>query len=697
MKVKRNSVTILMIAILFVLNVATGFGVYAGVDIHEENNGIQFDDTIAHWAKQEISFMVKMGITKGVDSKHYAPEDNITRAEFLTMVMRGIKIAAVPYQGIYSDVNANDWFADTVQAAADAGIIDQGVLQDGKFVPNIAISRQEMTSVVINAYSYVTGKEVQGTSIESFEDYNQISEWAVPFVKAANELGIIKGVTSKRFAPYDNATRAQAAVIIKRLLQAANLINIEEDSINFLTSQKLGTLRNNFSGWVGAKITIGNSDLKVTELGRLFVAGNTQSHKVKIVVAAIGEDLAGSEVTVNMAGGSEGKFVYSKLSTPVLLNANTTYYIVSMETKGGDQWGNADTLATSEVARIDCGMYQSSKWTSGGQLGQMFGPLDFKCISTGINSLGTTSVPSVEGLPFESMPAPQVGGKEYLSHASVTDQKGNTEEFDFTLWLPEDSKTVKGIYIVITHGYGAQLVNNNAFRNMIQKQNCAMVYFLSQTIKNFNNQETCANVIFDALKDFSNQSEHPELEFAPLATWGHSNGSQFAARFAAYKPERFFSMTAYKSAHGRQFELPEIKNVPTQIVCGELDKEYGNNGQLSSMENLRSVGALIHYAVDPGAGHFPMEDKSNSFCFAFMEKAFQLRVPADADPTKGLVELMVIPESSGWLGNNETKEIASYSSYSVDKSTASWFFDETFAKQWKEFVTTGVVKGISLN
>lgn len=520
----------------------------------------------------------------------------------------------------------------------------------------------------------------------------------MPYVKSANELGIIKGVTQTRFAPYDNATRGQAAVIIKRLLQAADLINIEEDSINFLTSQMLGTLRNNFSGWVGTKITVGSSDLKVTELGRLFVDGNIQSHKVKIVLAATGEDLADSEVTVNMNEGSEGDFAYAKLSTPVLLNANTAYYIVSQETKEGDKWGDSDTLVTSEVARIDSGVFQnqsqSSQWAEAGHLGQTFGPLDFKCISTGSNSLGTTPVP----IKPVTTPIGQVGdGTEYSSHATIVNPKGGaTEEFDFILWLPDNSKIVKGVYVVVTHGYGASLVENRAFRDLVQRTNCAIVYFTSTTLKDFVNRDECTNTILNALKDLSVKSGHPELENAPLATWGHSNGSVFAARFAASNPERFFCVTAYKSAFGKQFELPEIKEVPTQVICGELDKSYGNNGQLSSVENLRKIGALIHHAVDPGAGHGPNKEKSNSFCFAFMEKAFQLRVPADADPTKGPVKLNVIPESSGWLGNNETKEIAPYASYSGDKNTASWFFDETFAEQWKEFVTTGIVQGIPL-
>lgn len=693
----------LLVTVLCILNFITGLGTYGSITAEETSGTIEFEDIIAHWAKQEIMLMVKMGITKGVDSKHYEPESNITKAEFLTMVMRGIKMEEAPYDGAYSDVNASDWFAGIVQAAADSGIIDNGMMQNGNFGPNTAINRQEMTSIVVNAYTHTTGKSVVGASIEFFEDYNQISDWAVPYVQSANELGIIKGLTPTQFAPYQNATRAQAAVIIKRLLTAAGLITVEEEPVNFLTSQSLGMVKNDYSGWAGVKITVGSLPLKVTDLGRLVITGNTQAHKIKIVDAASGSDVADGEASVEMAGGSEGQFVYTKLNAPVVLNANTSYYIVSQETEGGDKWGDSDTQATAEVARIDNAVRlgQSGQWENIGSQGEMFIPVDFKCIavSTGTTGVSATPVPSgtTTSQPVPTPSAQPGNSKEYISHASLISSKGETEEFDFNFWIPENIKVVKGVYVVITHGYGGKLVQNNAFRDMLRRTDCALVYFYDEELKGFSDQMMCGNIVLNALKDFAVQSGHPELENAPLATWGHSNGAAFAARFAAWKPERFFSVTAYKSAFGKQFELPELKDIPTQVIVGELDNQYGDNGQDISVQNMRGMGALVHFAVDKGAGHGPNQDKSNSFCIPFMEKAFKLRVPADADTTKGPVKLNAIDETSGWLGNPETKEIAPYSSYSGDKKTASWFFDETFANQWKEFVTTGEVQGIPVN
>jgi hypothetical protein len=98
-----------------------------------------------------------------------------------------------------------------------------------------------------------------------------------------------------------------------------------------------GTLRNDFSSWVGMQITIGPSDEWVSALGRLYIAGNNHPHAMKLVDSA-GNDVAGSAATVTLPSGSPGNFVYTNLATPIKLLANQTYYLVSQETNGGDQW-----------------------------------------------------------------------------------------------------------------------------------------------------------------------------------------------------------------------------------------------------------------------------------------------------------------------------------------------------------------------
>jgi RHS repeat-associated protein len=97
------------------------------------------------------------------------------------------------------------------------------------------------------------------------------------------------------------------------------------------------TSRNNYTGWVGAVIQIGSSPVTISELGRWKLPGNFRTHTVKIVQEN-NVDLPGALVTVNMASGSDGTFVYSALPAPVTLEANKAYYLVTSVTDQGDTW-----------------------------------------------------------------------------------------------------------------------------------------------------------------------------------------------------------------------------------------------------------------------------------------------------------------------------------------------------------------------
>jgi len=108
------------------------------------------------------------------------------------------------------------------------------------------------------------------------------------------------------------------------------------DAIPFLTGHNLTTLRNNYTGWLGMEIKVGARDLSVFELGRWVAPGNTGNHTVKLVHAGTGAEVASANVST--AGAPAGQFKYSSLGVPVKLTANTTYFVLSQETDGGDQW-----------------------------------------------------------------------------------------------------------------------------------------------------------------------------------------------------------------------------------------------------------------------------------------------------------------------------------------------------------------------
>jgi hypothetical protein len=103
----------------------------------------------------------------------------------------------------------------------------------------------------------------------------------------------------------------------------------------FVTGFTPTTVRNDFSGQVGMRISVGASDISAGALGRSVLTGNAQSHRLSLQDAA-GTVLA--TASVNLSGLPAGTFAYGSLASPVVLRAGASYVVLSDEVAGGDGW-----------------------------------------------------------------------------------------------------------------------------------------------------------------------------------------------------------------------------------------------------------------------------------------------------------------------------------------------------------------------
>ena len=182
-----------------------------------------FTDLAGHWAKAEIETLASKLIVNGMSASEYAPDQSVTRAEFAALLVRALGLDEVKASG-FGDVTDSDWFSGAVGAAQKAKLIDG--FEDGSFRPHAAISREQMAMMIVRAMS-LGGKEIQGDVqvLEKFADRSTISGWSKAAAAQALTAGIIQGTTDSSFAPQETATRAQAAVMLKRTLQALKFIN----------------------------------------------------------------------------------------------------------------------------------------------------------------------------------------------------------------------------------------------------------------------------------------------------------------------------------------------------------------------------------------------------------------------------------------------------------------------------------------
>ncbi len=180
----------------------------------QKPNTGSFSDTANHWADKEINQLKALGIVEGDNGKYY-PDDSITRAEFATLIVRAIGLNTDATLS-FKDVNADDWYNNIVSAIVSAGIMNGA---DDGFYPNKNISREEIAKTIVSAYEYASGKVLSEIGAISYMDSNYISDWAKIYIDKCTSSGLMNGMDDANFAPKSDATRAQAAVLIVRLLE----------------------------------------------------------------------------------------------------------------------------------------------------------------------------------------------------------------------------------------------------------------------------------------------------------------------------------------------------------------------------------------------------------------------------------------------------------------------------------------------
>ncbi|WP_164515042.1 SwmB domain-containing protein [Paenibacillus lentus] len=184
-----------------------------------------FSDTRNHWASANINSLASRLIIDSRQGNQFQPNSNITRAEFAVFIAKGL--------GLEGDEASARRFPDVpsgttgayIGAAAKAGIIAGNM--DGTFKPNSYITREQMSLMMVRAMAYA-GQDINLNGLTSsqllgrFKDSAKIQ--SKDNVAKAVKEGIIQGVSLDTFQPQGNATRAQAAVMLKRVLEKLNYI-----------------------------------------------------------------------------------------------------------------------------------------------------------------------------------------------------------------------------------------------------------------------------------------------------------------------------------------------------------------------------------------------------------------------------------------------------------------------------------------
>ena len=113
-------------------------------------------------------------------------------------------------------MDSDDWYADAVLWASDAGIVT-GV-GEGRFDPEGAVTREQLAVMLAR---YVLGGEVaaQSSALDGFSDGASVSSWAAGAVDWAVSQGLLTGKPGNLLDPQGGVSRAEAATLLARLLR----------------------------------------------------------------------------------------------------------------------------------------------------------------------------------------------------------------------------------------------------------------------------------------------------------------------------------------------------------------------------------------------------------------------------------------------------------------------------------------------
>ncbi|GGF90283.1 hypothetical protein GCM10010912_39290 [Paenibacillus albidus] len=182
-------------------------------------NEVKFNDVSSeNWYSDAVGYLAARGIANGVGGSTFAPDKNVTRADFLMMVMKAYGIGT---DAIITDnfLDAgNKYYTEYLGTARKLGLVS-GV--DGnKFMPEATISRQDMSVILYNILKQLdelpTGKN--GKGYENYVDAAAVAGYAKDSMKLLVDTGWITG-NGNELDPKASATRAQVAQIIYNCIQ----------------------------------------------------------------------------------------------------------------------------------------------------------------------------------------------------------------------------------------------------------------------------------------------------------------------------------------------------------------------------------------------------------------------------------------------------------------------------------------------
>lgn len=176
----------------------------------------QFADVKGTWAQPFIEKLAAKHMITGTDEHHYSPNQQVTRAELVTLAVRASGFETGEKNDVFKDVSSQAYYAGYVARASELGWI-QG--HEGKFRPQDPVTREEAAVILMKMIGSMNKAASSSATDVVFTDMNSVSDWAKDAVNHLKSVGVINGKNGNRFDPKGAVTRAEIAKMIYMVLQ----------------------------------------------------------------------------------------------------------------------------------------------------------------------------------------------------------------------------------------------------------------------------------------------------------------------------------------------------------------------------------------------------------------------------------------------------------------------------------------------
>ena len=196
---------------------ASQFAIVIDDKSHASGEEWPFTDVDADdWFYDAVRYVYGEGLMTGTSASEFAPGLTTTRGMIVTILHRLEGEPVATGDAGFADVKADAYYAEAVNWAAEAGIVNG--YSASAFGPTDPITREQMAAILYN-YAEYKGMDVTASAdLSGYSDADSVSGWAEEAMSWAVEEGLLRGVTNDTLEPEGMATRAQVAAILQRFL-----------------------------------------------------------------------------------------------------------------------------------------------------------------------------------------------------------------------------------------------------------------------------------------------------------------------------------------------------------------------------------------------------------------------------------------------------------------------------------------------